>query len=129
MRSGSLVSRRGPWLAQELSPVAATAMALTAVECPGGVCHSHHGGHAVEREQLRASLQAHNEQAVALFLEEQIHFLDIPRLIDVVCDRHQADLTANPSLSDVLAVDAWARQAVREAAARLQAKAPAALPA
>jgi 1-deoxy-D-xylulose-5-phosphate reductoisomerase len=66
---------------------------------------------------------------VALFLEEQVHFLDIPRLIDVVCERHKADLTPNPSLSDVLAVDAWARQAVREAAARLSAKAPAALPA
>ena len=36
-------------------------MALTAVECPGGVCHSHHGGHAVEREQLRANLQAHGQ--------------------------------------------------------------------
>jgi 1-deoxy-D-xylulose-5-phosphate reductoisomerase len=46
-----------------------------------------------------------------------------------VCDRHQADLMANPSLDDVLAVDAWARQAVQEAAARLKAKAPAALPA
>jgi 1-deoxy-D-xylulose-5-phosphate reductoisomerase len=50
-------------------------------------------------------------------------------LIDVVCDRHQPDLTAAPSLDDVLAVDAWSRQAVREAAARLSAKAPAALPA
>lgn len=34
-------------------------MPLTAVECPGGVCHSHHGGHAVEREQLRENLAAH----------------------------------------------------------------------
>ena len=34
-------------------------MALTAVECPGGVCHSHHGGHAVEREELRDNLAAH----------------------------------------------------------------------
>jgi hypothetical protein len=33
-------------------------MALTAVECPGGVCHSHHGGHAVERDRLRADLEA-----------------------------------------------------------------------
>ena len=78
---------------------------------------------------MPAVMNAANEQAVALFLDEQVHFLDIPRLIDVVCDRHQADLTTNPSLSDVLAVDAWARQAVREAAARLNAKAPAALPA
>ena len=58
-----------------------------------------------------------------------MHFLYIPRLIDGVCERHKADLTSNPSLSDVLAVDAWARQAVREAAPRLHAKAPAALPA
>ena len=34
-------------------------MALSAVECPGGVCHSHHGGHAVQREQLRDNLAAH----------------------------------------------------------------------
>ena len=34
-------------------------MALSAVECPDGICHSHHGGHAVEREQLHANLQAH----------------------------------------------------------------------
>ena len=34
-------------------------MALTAVECSGGVCHSHHGGHAVQREQLRDNLAAH----------------------------------------------------------------------
>jgi 1-deoxy-D-xylulose-5-phosphate reductoisomerase len=58
-----------------------------------------------------------------------VHFLDIPRLIDGVCERHKADLTAHPSLSDVLAVDAWARQAVREAAARLSARPTAALPA
>jgi 1-deoxy-D-xylulose-5-phosphate reductoisomerase len=78
---------------------------------------------------MPAVMNAANEQAVALFLEEQVHFLDIPRLIEVVCDRHRADLTADPSLHDVLAVDAWARQAVREAAARLQAKAAVALPA
>jgi 1-deoxy-D-xylulose-5-phosphate reductoisomerase len=58
---------------------------------------------------------------VALFLDEQIHFLDIPQLIDGVCDRHQVDLMGDPSLSDVLAVDAWARQAVREAAALVTA--------
>ena len=65
----------------------------------------------------------------SLFLEEQIHFLDIPRLIEAVCDRHRNDLMANPSLDDVLTVDAWSREAVTEAAAQLRAKAPAALPA
>jgi 1-deoxy-D-xylulose-5-phosphate reductoisomerase len=78
---------------------------------------------------MPAVMNAANEQAVALFLAERVHFLEIPRLIEVVCERHKADLTAHPSLSDVLAVDAWARQAVREAAARLNRKAPAALPA
>ncbi|MEB3296426.1 MAG: 1-deoxy-D-xylulose-5-phosphate reductoisomerase, partial [Cyanobacteriota bacterium] len=66
---------------------------------------------------MPAVMNAANEQAVALFLDEKVHFLDIPRLIDGVCERHKADLMAHPSLSDVLAVDSWARQAVREAAA------------
>ena len=78
---------------------------------------------------MPAVMNAANEQAVALFLDEQVHFLDIPRLIERVCDRHRADLTAQPSLDDVLAIDAWARQAVREAAAQLSARTPAALPA
>ncbi|MEB3307282.1 MAG: EF-1 guanine nucleotide exchange domain-containing protein [Cyanobacteriota bacterium] len=34
-------------------------MALTAVECPNGTCHSHHGGHHVERQHLRENIQAH----------------------------------------------------------------------
>ena len=76
---------------------------------------------------MPAVMNAANEQAVALFLEKQVHFLDIPRLIDGVCDRHKADHTANPSLSDVLAVDAWARQAVREAATRIGALTPASI--
>jgi 1-deoxy-D-xylulose-5-phosphate reductoisomerase len=67
---------------------------------------------------MPAVMNAANEQAVALFLEEQVHFLDIPRLIERVCDRHRVDLTSNPSLDDVLAIDTWARQAVQEAAAR-----------
>ncbi|MCP9888656.1 1-deoxy-D-xylulose-5-phosphate reductoisomerase [Cyanobium sp. ATX 6A2] len=78
---------------------------------------------------MPAVMNAANEQAVALFLAEQVHFLDIPRLIERVCDRHRVDLMAAPSLSDVLAVDAWARQAVHEAAAGLSARVPAALPA
>ena len=28
-------------------------MGLTAIECPDGVCHSHHGGHAVERHAMQ----------------------------------------------------------------------------
>ena len=66
---------------------------------------------------MPAAMNAANEQAVALFLEERIAFVDIPRLIERVCDRHRVDLKADPALADVLATDAWARQAVREAAA------------
>ncbi len=63
---------------------------------------------------MPAVLNAANEEAVAQFLEEKIHFLDIPKMIEGACEQHKADLAANPCLDDVLAVDQWARQAVRE---------------
>ncbi|NEP34504.1 1-deoxy-D-xylulose-5-phosphate reductoisomerase [Moorena sp. SIO3B2] len=59
---------------------------------------------------MPAVLNAANEQAVALFLEEKIGYLDIARCIESVCDRHQADNCSNPSLDDILAADQWARQ-------------------
>lgn len=34
-------------------------MALTALECPDNVCHSHHGGHAVARDEVERNLAAH----------------------------------------------------------------------
>ncbi|WP_414562002.1 MULTISPECIES: 1-deoxy-D-xylulose-5-phosphate reductoisomerase [unclassified Anabaena] len=61
---------------------------------------------------MPAVLNAANEQVVALFLEEKIQFLDIPRCIELVCDRHQNDNCANPSLDDILAADKWARQEI-----------------
>ncbi|MGD1849501.1 MAG: 1-deoxy-D-xylulose-5-phosphate reductoisomerase [Cyanophyceae cyanobacterium] len=67
---------------------------------------------------MPAVLNAANEQAVALFLEEKIGFLDIPKVIETVCDRHRNSNTNNPSLDDILASDHWARQAVLEAADR-----------
>ncbi len=69
---------------------------------------------------MPAVLNAANEQAVALFLEEKIHFLDIPRCIEKVCDRHSGQNNANPNLDDILAADKWARQEVIEAAQSLQ---------
>jgi 1-deoxy-D-xylulose-5-phosphate reductoisomerase len=59
---------------------------------------------------LPAVLNAANEQAVALFLDEKIRFLDIPRLIEQTCDRYQSQNRATPSLEDILAADKWARQ-------------------
>ncbi|MEJ6827247.1 MAG: 1-deoxy-D-xylulose-5-phosphate reductoisomerase [Synechococcus sp. ArSW.bin.68] len=63
---------------------------------------------------MPAVLNAANEEAVAQFLEEKIHFLDIPKMIEGACEQHKPDLAANPCLDDVLAVDQWARRAVRE---------------
>ena len=63
---------------------------------------------------MPAVLNAANEEAVAQFLEEKIHFLDIPKMIEGACEQHKSDLASSPSLDDVLAVDQWARQAVRE---------------
>ena len=37
-------------------------MGLTAIECPDGVCHSHHGGHAVPRLTMQKNLQTHGRE-------------------------------------------------------------------
>ena len=68
---------------------------------------------------MPAVLNAANEQAVALFLDEKIGFLDIPRTIERTCDRHRADNCASPNLEDIIEADRWARQAVLETAAAL----------
>ncbi|MCL6750179.1 1-deoxy-D-xylulose-5-phosphate reductoisomerase [Nostoc sp. CCCryo 231-06] len=69
---------------------------------------------------MPAVLNAANEQAVALFLDEKIRFLDIPRCIEWVCDRHQNDNRSNPSLDDILTADKWARQEVLTATEKLE---------
>lgn len=61
---------------------------------------------------MPAVLNAANEQAVALFLEEKIQFLDIPKVIEKVCDKHQPDNCQSPLLDDIIAADKWARQEV-----------------
>ena len=37
-------------------------MGLTAIECPDGVCHSHHGGHSVNRNEMKKNLQSHGRE-------------------------------------------------------------------
>lgn len=61
---------------------------------------------------MPAVLNAANEQAVALFLEEKIQFLDIPRLIEKTCDRFSTRNIQNPTLDDIIEGDRWAREAV-----------------
>lgn len=69
---------------------------------------------------MPAVLNAANEQAVALFLEEKVGFLDIPRLIETVCDRASSYNTLNPTLEDILEVNQTARQEVVTAAKSLK---------
>jgi len=68
---------------------------------------------------MPAVLNAANEQAVALFLEEKISFLDIPRLIEITCDRFTDQNTATPSLQDILFADEWARDTLLNASQSL----------
>lgn len=57
-------------------------------------------------------LNAANEIAVARFLNQEIHFLDIPRINRLVMEKHQ--VISNPNLDDVLTVDNWAREIAGE---------------
>ncbi|WP_017471918.1 1-deoxy-D-xylulose-5-phosphate reductoisomerase [Amphibacillus jilinensis] len=57
-------------------------------------------------------LNAANEQAVSLFLDEQISFLDIERLIEKMLDQHQN--IANPNLATIQAIDLETRRKVLE---------------
>ncbi|MGK7954801.1 MAG: 1-deoxy-D-xylulose-5-phosphate reductoisomerase [Crocosphaera sp.] len=65
---------------------------------------------------MSAVLNAANEQAVALFLEEKIAFLDIPKVIEKTCDNFRDDNPSHPSLEDILEADKWARKTVLMAA-------------
>ncbi len=58
-----------------------------------------------------AVLSAADEVAVELFLEGHIGFLDIARVVEEALEQHQG--ISNPSLEEVLAADAWARERVR----------------
>jgi 1-deoxy-D-xylulose-5-phosphate reductoisomerase len=59
-----------------------------------------------------AVLNAANEEAVALFLEERIGFTDIPRVIETTLNRH--DIVADPTLDALQTADAEARRLVQE---------------
>jgi 1-deoxy-D-xylulose-5-phosphate reductoisomerase len=60
---------------------------------------------------MGAVLNAANEVAVELFMARKIPFPQIFQLVSRVMDRHT--LVAEPSLAEVLAADAWARQEAR----------------
>ena len=68
---------------------------------------------------LPAVLNAANEVAVAAFLDEQIKFGDIPRLIEAACAAHQ--IQPAETLENVLGADQWARTWVSQQITRQQA--------
>jgi 1-deoxy-D-xylulose-5-phosphate reductoisomerase len=68
---------------------------------------------------MPAVLSAANEQAVELFLAEKIQFIDIPKVIEKVCDKHLTDRHLTPSLDDIVAADLWARKMAIEFTDRL----------
>jgi len=71
---------------------------------------------------MPAVLNAANEQAVALFLEERIGYSDIARLIETACDDFTPQNTSTDDLETILAADSWARQRVLALASTAQEK-------
>ena len=63
---------------------------------------------------MPAVLNAANEEAVAQFLNERIHFLDIPKVIEITCEKHKNEIQNDPGLNEILLVDKWARNEVSQ---------------
>ena len=72
---------------------------------------------------MTCALNAANEKANELFRAGQFDFFGIPKVIEQTMAAHQGDFKLDPSLDDIVATDAWAREQVKREAERL-AKAP-----
>lgn len=53
-----------------------------------------------------------NEAAVELFLNSKISFMDIPRLITMVLEKHET--ISDPTLEEIIEIDKWARNLINE---------------
>ena len=65
---------------------------------------------------MTAVMSAANEKAVEVFLREEIEYLDIVPLVSACCEAHKADLTASPTIDDIVSFDQWARDWTQERA-------------
>ncbi|KAK6153317.1 hypothetical protein DH2020_012956 [Rehmannia glutinosa] len=54
-------------------------------------------------------LSAANEKAVEMFINEEISYLDIFKVVERTCEKHQAELVSSPSLEEIMHYDLWAR--------------------
>ena len=66
---------------------------------------------------MPAVLNAANEVVVASFLNREIRFLDIPKIIHMVMEKHIC--INRPTLEDILGCDEWAREYSRKKVAEL----------
>jgi 1-deoxy-D-xylulose-5-phosphate reductoisomerase len=57
---------------------------------------------------IPAVMNAANEVAVGKFLNNEIRFTDIPRMISEAMEKHSS--SANPSLEDIVEADGWTRR-------------------
>ena len=67
---------------------------------------------AADGDSACVVLNAANDAAVHAYLDGQLAFGDIPRLIRDT--RERATLVAHPNLEEILALDAWARSTTSE---------------
>jgi len=72
---------------------------------------------------MTGALNAANEMANELFRAGSFDFFGIPKVIEKTMEAHQPDFLQNPTLEDIVRVDAWAREQVKAEAKRL-AKTP-----
>lgn len=61
---------------------------------------------------MPAVLNVANEQAVYRFLNKEIGFMDIPYIIEKACEKH--DWVSNPSLDDLLYLETWTTNYVKQ---------------
>ena len=71
---------------------------------------------------MTGCLNAANEMANELFRQGKFDFFGIPKVIEQTMDAHQADYVEDPTLDDILTIDAWAREQVRREAGKLANK-------
>ncbi|KAL9326507.1 hypothetical protein ACSQ67_007152 [Phaseolus vulgaris] len=55
-------------------------------------------------------LSAANEKAVEMFIDEKISYLDIFKVVELTCEKHQNELLSSPSLEEIIHYDLWARK-------------------
>jgi 1-deoxy-D-xylulose 5-phosphate reductoisomerase len=59
---------------------------------------------------MPAAMNAANEVAVGLFLEGHVGFMDIPRIIEEIMQKHCVN--TNPCMDDIIDTDRWARDSI-----------------